>query len=233
MENSHDFYDQILSNAPSPKTLLLVLSRLKEEGQLERVIQECTKALDTYPNDIYIRRLLAQTYLETNHIPDAEAELKKVTELLSDLADVYKLQADMYRDQEKHEEADEALGIYVAHHPHEKENLLPAHDSASDRASAPFSEDEDTELPEIVTPTLAELYFDQGQMDEAISSYESLVTLNPENEDYKNRLAELKTMTEESSADQDVLDSHMAMKKRMVGILESWRSNIRETISPA
>ncbi|MDY7036844.1 MAG: hypothetical protein SV375_11870, partial [Thermodesulfobacteriota bacterium] len=65
MGTSDDLYNQILNNAPSPGTLFLVLSRLKEEGQLKRVIQECIKALNIYPDDIQIRQLLAESYLKS------------------------------------------------------------------------------------------------------------------------------------------------------------------------
>ncbi|MGD9320343.1 MAG: hypothetical protein PVH99_10275 [Desulfobacteraceae bacterium] len=64
MANTDELYRRILADAPSPKTLFHLLSNLKKEGQLRRVIQESVKALNAYPNDIHIRRLLAETYFD-------------------------------------------------------------------------------------------------------------------------------------------------------------------------
>ena len=73
MDNSDTLFNEILANRPSPETVFLILSRMKEEGLLNRVIQECLKVLDAYPNDIYIRRLLAESYFESDQITEASS----------------------------------------------------------------------------------------------------------------------------------------------------------------
>ena len=60
MAISEDFLDQILSNGPSPGTLFLVLSKMKEEGHVTRVIQECLRALQVYPYDIHVAEPLGR-----------------------------------------------------------------------------------------------------------------------------------------------------------------------------
>jgi tetratricopeptide (TPR) repeat protein len=246
MGSSHDFYDQILSSAPSQKTLLLLLGKLKEEGEVDRVIQECLKALAVYPNDIYIRRLLAESYLETNQISSAETELKKTIELISDLADVHRLQAEICRKQGRNEEAMEALRIYLAYHPLD-EDARRLHDDlgpeegplVSELQSSPeedattFGEDVGDESPEIVTSTLAELYFRQGEIQKARNTYKTLVALNPDDVHFRERLEALEAITEEEVPDdRGIQDAHVAGTQRVIAILESWRTNIREHVNP-
>ena len=246
MGTSHDFYDQILNSGPSQRTLLLLLSRLKEEGETDRVIQECLKALAVHPNDIYIRRLLAECYLETSQVSSAEAELKKTIELISDLADVHKLQAEICRKQGRNEEAMEALKIYLAYHPqdedarHLHDDLRPEEEhpvselqSSPEEDAATFGEDVDEESAEIVTSTLAELYFRQGEVQKAKDTYRTLISQNPEDVHFRDRLEALEALTEEEvPEEQGTQDTHAAGMQRVIAILESWRANIREHVNP-
>ena len=123
METSDDLYTRILTNEPSARTFFLVLSKLKEEGHLQRVIEESVRALAIYPNDIPLRQLLAETYLEAGQVSEAEAEVDKVTALIQDLIASYKLQAEIYRKQGRQEEAMEAIKLYLAHRPDDQEAL--------------------------------------------------------------------------------------------------------------
>ena len=245
MGNSHDFYDQILSSAPSQETRLLVLTKLKEEGEIERVIQECLKVLSVYPNDIHLRRLLAESYLETSQVSNAEAELKKIIELLSNLADVHKLQAEIYGGQGRNEEALEALNVYLAYHPQDDDarrmhdDLKPDEappviepESPPEEAAVTFGEHVEAESPEIVTSTLAELYFEQGKLQKAIDTYRTLVSLNPEDTPLRERLETLEAIQNGTSGDQETQDTRAVGTQRMIAILESWRSNIREHVNP-
>lgn len=247
MGNSHDLYDQILNSAPSQETLLLILLKLREKREIEKVIQECLKALEVYPNDIRIRRLLAESYFETDRIFDAEAELKKITNLISDLAHVHKLQAMIYRKQGRNKEAIEALKVYSVYHPLDEEARL-LHDELKpeepppvseaqgfpEATSTAFGEELEKGAPEIITSRLAELYLDQGKIEKAIDTYKTLVMLNPEDTHFRDRLEELKAMSlEEVTVDQEAsVDPVVARKQKMLAILETWRANIRNQVNP-
>jgi len=117
MEISDPLYNEIFANGPSPGTLFLVLSRMKENGQMKEVIQECLKALSVYPNDIHIRTLLAESYLEEGQLSQAESELEKVVARIDDLISAYILQAEIFIRQKRTQEAVKALKLYLAHHP--------------------------------------------------------------------------------------------------------------------
>jgi tetratricopeptide (TPR) repeat protein len=256
MANSDELYTRILADGPSPKTLFHLLSNLKKEGQLRRVIQESLKALNAYPNDIHIRRLLAETYFDAGLISQAEAELEKVGALIRDLTDTYKLQAEIYMKQNRKEEATRCLELYLAHRPDDRmaldflNTLAPKEEALVEEEPYPHIEETtakseeqevlqeapalEEEQPEIATPTLAEIYVEQGQIEEAIDTYEIIVAQRPEDEISRGRLEELKGMIAEQSAiEEEKRDEVREKKEKMIAILELWLTNIREQFKTA
>ncbi|MGD9076851.1 MAG: hypothetical protein PVJ69_16655, partial [Desulfobacteraceae bacterium] len=96
---------------------------------------------------------------------------------------------------------------------------------------APAAEEEETE---IATPTLAEIYFEQGQIEEAIDTYVTILAQDPEDESSRRRLEELKTMiAKEKALEEKQIDEIRQKKERMIAILESWLANIREQFNTA
>ena len=255
MANTDELYTRILADGPSPKTLFHLLSNLKKEGQLRRVIQESLKALNAYPNDIHIRRLLAETYFDAGLISQAETELEKVSSLIGDLTDTYKLQAEIYIKQNRKQEATRSLELYLAHRP-DDQVALDFLNTLSPKQEAPVEEPQphieeitaqseaqevvqeapalEEEQPEIATPTLAEIYFEQGQIEEAIDTYEIIVAQHPEDEPSRSRLEELKSMIAEQSAiEEKQRDQVRERKEKLIAILELWLANIREQFKTA
>ncbi|UCF83051.1 MAG: tetratricopeptide repeat protein, partial [Desulfobacteraceae bacterium] len=123
MRKSNDFLGEILGYGPSQGTLFLVLTKMKEEGRFSEVIQECQKALSLYPDDLRLRTLLAESYLELGFMGLAETELARVTSRLTDLISAYKLQAQIFSKQQKADEALKALNRYLAHKPDDQNAL--------------------------------------------------------------------------------------------------------------
>jgi tetratricopeptide (TPR) repeat protein len=254
MANTDELYSRILADGPSPKTLFHLLSTLKKEGQLRRVIKESLKALNAYPNDIHIRRLLAETYFDAGLISQAEAELEKVSALIGDLTDTYKLQAEIYMKQNRKEEATHCLELYLAHRPDDRtamdllNSLVPQEEAPTEDPQPHIEEttlkseeqevvqeapDLEEEQAQIASPTLAEIYFEQGQIEQAIDTYEIILAQNPEEESSRSRLEELKNRI----AEQRVIEERKAQvrerKEKMIAILESWLANIREHFKTA
>jgi len=254
-------YSSILSEGPSPATYFLVLSSLRREGRIRRVIQECIRALTIYPNDIPIRRLLAESYLEIGQISQAEMELSKVVDQIGKFIPLFRLQAEIYRRQGRNEEAVGVLKIYLAHRPEDQEARDLLEDLKSDRSipseealppqktfqeGSPLSAMDESEgdeafidegepapdlerLPEIATPTLAEIYLDQDQPQEALAIYEKVIAQNPGDERSRRRLEELKRIVrEEIPVEKEEIDKTRQKKERMITLLESWLLNIRE-----
>ncbi|MFH0845320.1 MAG: tetratricopeptide repeat protein [Pseudomonadota bacterium] len=236
MGNVNELYSEIMSKGPSPGTIYFLLSKLKGEGPLSKIIQECIRALALYPDDISIRRLLAESYYESGLLSQAETELRKVIEQIDDLIPAYRQLTDVYARQGRAEEATQVLGVYLAHRPEDQEALevmkgfrpekeiaetVPSMDMAEE---IPPMEEVVEEVPEIATPRLAEIYFDQGLLKEAIETYEKVLQRSPE-ESIRMRLEELSAMMAEEKA--AVVDPDRKRKERMIAILEGWLDNIR------
>ncbi len=239
-----EFYEQILTNAPSSDTQLLILSRLKEEGRAKRVVQGCIKALDFAPDDLRIRRLLAESYLETGLLSQAEAELDKVLSSVHDLLSLYKLQAELYTKQNRNDEALRPIKLYLAHYPDDREarEIMQRIESSENATSGPppVSEDmeetdgeghgiEEEKLPDISTPTLAEIYYKQGQIQEALETYERVVAQNPNDDRSEKRLEELRAMLgPESPAQENEANEFKNKNRKMIAVLEGWIGEIRQ-----
>ena len=225
MNTNFNLYNEILAAGPSPGTLYLILSKMKEEGELKRVIQESIKALMTYPSDIFLRKLLAETYMEDGQASMAENEFLKVTGHINDLISAYKSQAQIYLKQKRNKDAKKFLELYLAHYPNDEEatkllSLLspPIAELEPESAQADLEEevisspDEETiayqedQLPDIATPTLAEIYFKQGQIKDARDIYEKIVTEHPDDLKSLERLGELKAILEDQKIEEDLTE---------------------------
>jgi tetratricopeptide (TPR) repeat protein len=111
---------------------------------------------------------------------------------------------------------------------------------------------EEEVLSEIATPTLAEVYVNQGQLQEAISIYEKVVAQNPEDRASVTRVQELRTMLEAEAPLQEIelpaIEAEPLLpeaelpppeettpkakqkKQKTIAILESWLANIRKML---
>jgi tetratricopeptide (TPR) repeat protein len=157
--------------------------------------------------------------------------------------------------QKRKQEATRSLELYLAHRPDDQEaldflnTLTPEQEAPVQELQPPMEEipaapeEQDIveeapaaeeEPPEIATPTLAQIYFEQGQIEEAINTYEMIIAQNPEDESSKRRLEELQAMiAEEKAAEEKGLDQVRQKKEKMIAILESWLANIRDQFSTA
>jgi len=324
MEKSNDLLGEILNNGPSQGTFFLVLKKMKEEGQSSEVIRECQKALSIYPDDLRLRTLLAESYLDLGFIGLAETELATVTSRLGDLVSAYKLQAEIYTKQQRTEEAVWALNQYLVHRPDdhnaldlldkikppmegekpketqavedfahtekariEEQTITGTPEIIEDVVRAPeediesehvlespelfedvvYSQEEDilesvvipeditraleedmdeevvvAELPEerlnqeekdefaeLATTELAEIYYNQGLINEAINTYELALLTNPYDKTSMERLAELKALNVDKPEQQTSADDILReRKKRMITVLEEWMDRMQE-----
>lgn len=206
--------EELLETDASPGALHLVLSKLKGRGRTSLVVQQCRKALSLHPNRDDLRTLLAEAYLEQGLAARAEEELLRVTRRLDEAAGAYKLLADALLRQGRDAEAAECLDRYLAHQPDDAdagETLVrlrpPAPETGAETAApeetrageeerreTPAFEEEapaGEPIPEIATPTLAELYYSQGQIDAAVETYERILTRSPDDPRANARLREL------------------------------------------
>jgi tetratricopeptide (TPR) repeat protein len=201
--------------------------------------------LTTYPDHIRIRRLLAETYLESGRLSQAESELEEIAVQLDHLSSTYKLLGEVYNRQGRVEEALKVLNVYLAHQPEDREarDLRDGLERLKEdkvTEQIPVSEDtvkavgeeiealgEDQEaFPDLATPKLAEIYFDQGLIHEAVETYEKVLVQNPEDNVSRERLETLKEMLVEEKAEEE--RARIREKKEvMIAMLEGWLANLQ------
>jgi tetratricopeptide (TPR) repeat protein len=213
-----DIYEELVDKIVTPKERLLLVDTLKGEGKPQAVIQACKKALEIFPDDIRIRRLLAETYFEEGSLDLAELELENITKELNELSSIFKFQAELFRRENKIDGAMRSLQLYLAHNEGDQE-------AADLLAELSQPEEEPSALP---TSTLAELYYKQGELDEAIRVYEQVVASSPDDEKAKNRLDELSGEKEAQEGELERLRSARERKLKLLGVLESWLAAIEE-----
>lgn len=240
MKKTNDIFDDILNQGPSPSTAFIILDKMRREGRSKEVIQNCLRALDYFPDDLRLRSLLAEACLAVGFFGRAEKELEKVVLEMGRSAPALKRLGELYASQNRPEEAVGVLKKYLAHYPTDEEaSALLSSMAVSQRepASEPYELFEEPSLiqvgaglADLATPTLAEIYFRQGQRDEAIATYEQVLMKNPDDTRSMERLAELKAMDrmKREAKTQDA-PAPKKRKEKMIAILENWLSKLQES----
>ena len=213
-----EIYNEVLDKPVTPRESLLLIKALKEKGEPEIVIKACLKALEFFPDDINIRRALAETYLEKGSIELAEKELERLCEKIDELSSLFKLQAELFIKKDRIKEAINSLSLYLAHHSDDQKaaQLLSKLSSSKEGPSI---------LP---TSTLAEIYYKQGELQEAIKIYEQTVKAFPDDEKSKLRLKELKEIKEAEGREEAKEGLLKEKKLRLIRVLERWLSDIEQ-----
>jgi len=84
-------------------------------------------------------------------------------------------------------------------------------------------------LSEIATPTLAEVYVNQGQVPEAVRIYETVIAQNPEDEASVMRIQQLRDRLKvEPSPSEQTAPRAKPSEEKTIAVLESWLANIRK-----
>jgi tetratricopeptide (TPR) repeat protein len=239
---------KILENSPSQETLHLLIPLLNAEGRKNLVIRECRKAASRFPHDLHFKKILAETYLEEGQLLDAEEEAAKVIEGIIKFAEIYKLQAEIYLRQGRNADAAKCLNHFLTFYPEDKhaasllkeislpdEASLMSHEEAPSSVAGDRVEDSglqelEQELPEIITATLAKVYFDQGKLEEAKEIYAKLAEMNPDDEVAVSHFKEISALSNINDVEEEApsINERSHKTEKIISVLEAWRKNIRE-----
>ncbi len=240
--------NEILENSPSQETLHLLIPLLRARGRKNLAIRECRKAVSRFPDDLHFKKILAEIYLEEGQILDAEEESKRVIEGIKRLAEIYKLQAEICLRQGRNEDAALFLNHFLLFYPDDKDAssklegiVLPEKASmpvpedapsleAVDRVEDSGMQELEQELPEIITATLAKVYFDQGKLHEARDIYEKLIEMNPDDEVAASHFKEISALSDINDVVEETppVNERRQKTERIISVLDAWRKNIRE-----
>ena len=208
---------EIIDKIETPSASVLLIRLLIEEGKTEIAVKACLKALEIFPDDMNIRRLLAETYFSQGHLDLAEKELGKLAHKIGELSSIFKLQAKVFRKEDRLREAIKALELYLAHHSSDKEATQLLSELSSPR---------EEEQPVLPTSTLAEIYYNQGALDEAIETYQQVLRDSPDDAKSKKRLKELMEIKKTGDQGKSTEGIVREQKVKFIGILERWLTAI-------
>jgi tetratricopeptide (TPR) repeat protein len=229
MEETNDFYRTILKHGPAQSTLLIILRKMKEDGRIREVLQECIKGLAIYPDDIRLRWLLAECYLELGFLALAENEIVVAGEAIRTLAPVFKIQADLLERQGRLEDASAALETYLGLVPEDPEGIERLRAIKQDEVVHPLQAPPAEEMvSEIATHTLAEIYESQGQVQAAIDTYRKIVEQHPEDLKARKHLEQLEVARHGDGETEEPLEKKQDGTTKMIRVLEAWLTDIKE-----
>ncbi len=239
MKENNEFLEQILASQPSPTTVRLILSKFMQQGRYRHVIKYAVRGLRDNPYDVELMKILAEAYENAGFLGQAEDTLQRACSTLDYFSVLFKDLGKLYATRNRKEEARICIKKYLSHHPEDpdatelleflqkREEVCPPPE-----VEAPASQ-ETPRLQDLATPTLAEIYFNQGQIQDAIEIYETVLERHPDDLEAARRLEELRTMAQGPADEEQPLDQHeetavTARRARMIAILESWLGRIQE-----
>ncbi|MBW1733968.1 MAG: tetratricopeptide repeat protein [Deltaproteobacteria bacterium] len=233
----------ILNHGPSADSVYTILQEMKSEGRSAEVVKECIRFRRVYPDHIGLRLLMSESCMEMGFIGLAESELEKAMEMIEAMVPCYRLLGEIYARQGRVKEASHALGLYLAHNPDDPGALRllegigagPVEEEApleleekEGKAPSPAAEGSGEDLVEFASPTIAELYYEQGNLSAAVNAYEKVVEENPDDMDSIRRLAELRDLAGGGRGSGGDEDAARIRTEEMINILERWLPRIRE-----
>jgi len=209
------------------KNLITALKSLGEiyirQGKQEQALNVLNMYLAHYPNDEDVRDLVERITPEYNDnilAEDLEFEEYKEEDIVQDQSE-YIFDVQESEPEASTVEIDELYDTQAMHDQVKTDMNLP------EISIANLEEDEFSEL---ATPTLAEIYYNQGQVPEAISTYERVLLKDPNDRRSMERLAEIRASFEQNLFETGKLDPE-EKKKKMISVLESWLSKIEDRTS--
>jgi tetratricopeptide (TPR) repeat protein len=223
-----------LQNHPEDLSLRLILAEAYfEEGllsQAEAEIETATSQMDRYASAYWLQ---AQVYRTQKRNDEALRSLKSYLALRPQderaqdlLREMGTPEAAPAEEPQAQEEIVEPAVVEALEPP-----VLKGIEPLALEVEKPVFRFEEDVLSEIATPTLAEVYVHQGQIQEAISIYEKVVAQNPEDQGSIKRIQELSALRAvEPPPAEEVHQAPRPKQKiqKTLAILESWLANIRK-----
>ena len=147
MTAAYELFDQILDSGASSETLYILISRIKKEGDAQRVIEFCSKALQQYPANIPLRQMLVEALYAENFLTQAQAEAEAVIRNLDPFIPIYKLLAKIYLKQERRALGFNILKQYLFFQPNDPEAQALLQDLAFEKDEQESSSEAPVEKP--------------------------------------------------------------------------------------
>lgn len=196
-----------LQKQPRSRLFLELARELHEAGQLADAAQVCTEGVAHHPSYLSARVLLGRIHRDMGNLEEARKELETVLERAPDNLLARRLLAEICREQGDLDGALERFRALLAFSSEDEEIRSTIQEIQAERAGAngdtseeepgPAAETVPTPEPEdlhLATPTLAEIFLQQGLVDKAADVYREILQGDPGNDEARLRLSEIESL---------------------------------------
>lgn len=240
MTETGQLLDSILDRSPSHETLVLLFEDMKSNGRYEDMLRYFAQNPGVLSESLRLNGLMTEACLKAGLLEQARDSFQKLSALMAKVVLPGRELAHSLIHIHRHEEAIKILQQYLTFHPEDEaaarllqQSLALASKGIQETKGAEkvsFKEGDGAPMPEgFATPTMAELYLQQGQRDQAIRIYQKIVELHPEDRDSRKRLQDLIVPDEETRESSVFAEKLQASPTRtMIAALEDWLPRIRE-----
>ncbi len=187
--------------APDSRLFAPLADAYRKNGNLDKAIEICEEGLSRHPDYISARIIMGKCFYDKGASERAKTEFEKATELDSENMVALKFLGDIYLAEDDRERASDYYQKLLAIDPSNQEikklnaeiseDFTPRSIDLEDQGN--IAETETSSEP--ATMTLAGIYAAQGYYAKAKNIYESILEEEPGNEEARNMLSKLESMT--------------------------------------
>jgi tetratricopeptide (TPR) repeat protein len=215
-----------VSDDPSSRAFLELTRLYHREGRLEEAARLCAEGVRRNPEYLSARVLLGRIYFDMNLMEEARDTMEYVVVRAPDNLMARRVLAEICLHQGQLDAALERYRALLAFKPDDQESAERIEEIEAKLQGRPA----DAETPEgatvgepdraLATPTLAEIYLQQGHAKKAWRLYQKVLRGDPDNLEARERLAAIER-------DYPVLDPDEQVRRRKIDLLSSWLRTIR------
>ena len=211
LESLEKKYNKQLQNDPASNSFVLLAEVLLKLKKSDKALKVLVNGLRHNKNNTTARFLLGRIYFERWLIDSAKKEFEKVIKLAPDNIAVSKILLQIYTSEGNEDRAGEISRNILFFHPDNQElnEFLNELNSGSQTLELKDMVDEYADFKssvlnvkdisnskgsDIVSSTLAELYYEQGHYKDSLELYNKLLLINPADKSIIERIEKLKSL---------------------------------------
>ena len=177
-----------LSNDPGSRAFVELARLYHVEGRLEEAARLCADGVRRHPDYLSARVLLGRIYFDMGLLEEARETMDFVLERAPDNLVARRVIAESFLSQGDREAALERFRALLAFKPDDVEARERLAEIEAGAGPAPEPVPAAPPEPVLATPTLAEVYVQQGLPEEAVRLYRQILSADPGNAAAKERL---------------------------------------------
>ena len=191
---------------------------------LDKVIQICLDRLKVNPGDWNARLSLGRLYFEKGMLKEAQTELEKVANFISNNMIIYNILGEIHEKEGNREEAARFYRIFSAYDSKDSQ-INRISNSLGKTFSKEIQEKSDDKI-KISTSTIAEIYIKQGHLKRALEIYRDILAADPENTAIQNKIQDLIGRIKGSGSTEVDIPLYSSKTGKVITTLNRWLSNL-------